>query len=192
MARIPSISFISSFSAAAYRAGLIFTEKSSRKFGTNGNGCMYGNSPSFYRHLRPGYGFIEQLEIDLEPRCDDGTLEPNSPLVNWYRYLIDATSRTSKPLAYQHNTRQLLEQAGFIDISETIIKVPYHHWPRDPQQAHMGDYYQLTMNQIMGLEALCMAPFSRVFEWTQAQIETFTGQVRHEIQSTRIHAYNNM
>ena len=144
------------------------------------------------RHLRPGYGHIEQLEIDIEPRCDDGTLRPDSVLVKWHRYLLEATSQTGKPLQYQHNTRELLSAAGFIDIREHVIRVPYHHWPVDPVQSSIGNFYQLTLNQIKGLEALSMAPFSRVFQWQRSQIEGFCQMVRQEIMSTQIHAYNNM
>src|SRR4051794_16672999 len=32
------------------------------------------------RHLKPGYGYVEQVELDLKPRCDDTTLAPDSAL----------------------------------------------------------------------------------------------------------------
>lgn len=105
---------------------------------------------------------------------------------------MQASLHASKPLAYEHNTRRLLEDAGFIDITQSEIRVPYHHWSRDPQQQTIGDYYQLTMNQVMGLEALSMALLSRVCNWRKRDIEDLTNRVRQEIQSTRVHAYNKM
>lgn len=144
------------------------------------------------RHLRPGYGHIEQLEMDLEPRCDDGTLLPDSYLNRWYKALLEATAQANKPIAYQHNTRQLLTQAGFTDIRQQTVRVPYHHWSRDPVQEDIGNFYQVSLNQIQGIEALCMAPFSRVFHWSKEQIDSFAEAVRADIGTTRIHAYNEM
>lgn len=144
------------------------------------------------RHLRPGYGHIEQLEVDLEPRCDDGTLVPGSPLVQWYQYLRDATQSAHKPIAYQHNTRQLLEQAGFIDIKEQVIRAPYNGWPKDPMQKDIGRWYRFGLAESSGLEALSMAPFSRVFQWQRAQIDPFIAGVRRQVGDGHCHAYNNM
>ena len=90
------------------------------------------------RHLKPGAGWIEQVEIDLEPRCDDGTLQRDSFLVQWYNYLADATYRAERPIGYQHNTRQMLQAAGFIDIQETIVRAPLNGWPSDPHQKSIG------------------------------------------------------
>ncbi|KAJ9632033.1 hypothetical protein H2203_000434 [Taxawa tesnikishii (nom. ined.)] len=145
-----------------------------------------------FQHLRPGYGYIEQLEVDLEPRCDDGTLDPRAPLAVWYQHLAEATARAHKPIAYQHNTRQLLEQAGFIDIKEQVIRAPYNRWPKDPMQKDIGAWYRLGLAESSGLEALSLAPFSRVFNWPVPEIRRFAQEVRHQIGQSSCHAYNNM
>lgn len=142
-------------------------------------------------HLRPGYGWIEQIEVDLEPRCDNGTLPPNSYLKQWYGFLQDATQRCSRPIAYQQNTRQMLQQAGFIDIQETIIRAPYNSWPGDPHQKEIGRWYNLGLTE--GLEAISLAPFHRAFGWdAERNIKPFVAQVKREVCSRKIHAYNNM
>ncbi|KAF2091023.1 LaeA-like protein [Saccharata proteae CBS 121410] len=144
-----------------------------------------------YSHLKPGFGYIEQVEIDLQPRCDDGTLEPNSPVVQWYNYLADATERTARPIAYNHNTRQMLQIAGFIDIQETIIRAPYNGWPADPHQKDIGRWYQLGFSE--GIEALSLGPLSRVFRWqADLHIRPLCRQVRAQVNTSKIHAYNNI
>lgn len=143
------------------------------------------------RHLKPGYGSIEQVEIDLQPRCDDGTLEAESPLVKWYNYLAEATERVSRPIAYQHNTRQMLQSAGFIDIQETVIRAPLNSWPADPHQKEIGRWYNLGITE--GLEAMSLAPFTRVFRWhADEHVRPYIESVRRQICSKKIHAYNNM
>jgi hypothetical protein len=142
-------------------------------------------------HLKPGYGWIEQVEIDLEPRCDDGTLEGESVLVSWYRYLADATLRANRPIAYQHNTRQMLQQQGFIDIQERIIRAPLNGWSSDPHQKQLGRWYNLGLTD--GLDALSLGPFTRAYRWDANQhVRPLLKQVKQEISRSKVHAYNNM
>jgi len=143
-----------------------------------------------FQHLKPGNGWLEQVEIDFEPRCDDGTMAPNSNLVKWYQYLADATERSGKPLKYQHKTGTMLADAGFTEIREFIIQIPYSPWSNDPQLKKIGSWYTLAMSE--GLDSLCVAPFHRILGWNQEQINSFLGPVKKEMLSKRVHAYNNM
>ncbi|KAL9050345.1 MAG: hypothetical protein Q9162_006696 [Coniocarpon cinnabarinum] len=90
-----------------------------------------------FSHLKPGVGYIEQIEVDLEPRCDDGTM-PEAPLKQWYEYLKDATSRVGRPIAYNHDTREMLERAGFVEIQESVFRAPFNTWPRDTHLKAIG------------------------------------------------------
>ncbi|KAF2182567.1 S-adenosyl-L-methionine-dependent methyltransferase [Zopfia rhizophila CBS 207.26] len=144
-----------------------------------------------YTHLRPGSGWIEHVEIDLEPRCDDHTLSPDSALVKWYNYLADATARVSRPIGYNHQTRQMLQAAGFIDIQEIVIRAPYSSWPNDPHQKEIGRWYNLGITE--GLEALSIAAFTRVNRWDPHEhVKPLIDAVRAQICNKKIHAYNNM
>lgn len=144
-----------------------------------------------YAHLRPGSGCIEHVEIDLEPRCDDGTLPAESALVKWYNYLADATARVSRPVAYNHQTRQMLQAAGFIDIQEIVIRAPYNSWPNDPHQKEIGRWYNLGITE--GLEALSFAAFTRVNRWDlNEHVKPLVEAVRTQICNKKIHAYNNI
>lgn len=143
------------------------------------------------RHLKPGYGWIEQIEIDLQPRCDDGTLPQENVISQWYNYLAEATRRVARPIEYQHNTRQMLQAAGFIDIQEMIIRAPYNSWPADPHQKEIGRWYNLGITE--GLEALSLAPFTRVNHWDAAQhVKPLLDAVKRRICQRKVHAYNNM
>lgn len=144
-----------------------------------------------FQHLKPGSGWIEHVEIDLEPRCDDHTLSPDSQVTNWYNYLRDATLRGGRPIAYEHNTRQLLQGAGFIDIQETIIRAPFNSWPNDPHQKEIGRWYNLGLTE--GLEALSFAPFTRINRWDlNEHVKPLVEAVRREICNRKIHGYNNI
>ncbi|PBP25931.1 S-adenosyl-L-methionine-dependent methyltransferase [Diplocarpon rosae] len=141
-------------------------------------------------HLKPGYGVMEHVEIDMEPRCDDGTAPPHSKLVEWTRLLLDATARAQRPLAFNPHTRVQLERAGFVDIREQIIKVPLNPWEKDPHLKDIGRWYNLGLTQ--GLQALSLGPLTRVRQWTAAEVEALIADVKKEICSKRYHFYCNM
>ena len=86
------------------------------------------------------------------PRCDDGTLPPNSQLWHWTQAVLEATATAYRPMAYNTETRSMLESSGFVDIQEQIIQVPLNPWPKDPHAKDIGRWYNLGLTQ--GLEAL--------------------------------------
>ena len=153
---------------------------------------FYSHQPTLIhrRHLRPGTGWFEQIEIDIEPRCDDGTLPPNNIIKTWYDYLCDATVRANRPIAYQHNTRQLLQAQGFVDIDEQIIRLPLSPWPADSHQKEIGRWYNLGMSE--GLEALSLGPFTRCFRWSAGDARQMAAEVKVAMCSRKIHVYNNL
>jgi hypothetical protein len=142
-------------------------------------------------HLKPGHGWIEQVEIDMQPRCDDNTLASDSPLVSWYNYLTDATNRANRPIAFQLNTKEMLQAQGFIDIREQTIRAPLNGWPTDPHQKQIGRWYNIGLSE--GLEAMSLAPFTRVNRWSAAEhVQPLLMEVKKEIAKSKVHAYNNM
>ncbi len=133
---------------------------------------------------------MEHVEIDMEPRCDDGTLPPNSYIVQWTGLLLDATARAYRPLAYNTETRAILERQGFVDIQEQVIRVPVNPWSKDPQEKDVGRWYNLGLTQ--GLQALTLAPLTRMTQWTPADVERLTADVKREVCSKKFHIYCNM
>lgn len=133
---------------------------------------------------------MEQVEIDFQPRCDDGTLPPNSKLVQWSQYLVEASERAYKPLTPNPNTRQMLQALQFVDITEQIIRVPLNPWPADPHQKDIGRWYNLGL--VQGLEAASLGPLTRIFGWEKSDVDRIITEVKTEICSKRIHVYCHM
>jgi hypothetical protein len=102
---------------------------------------------------------MEQVEIDFYPRCDDASLPPNSALVQWADYLVDATERRTGRLP--------------------IIKVPLNPWPSDPYLSKMGRWYNLGL--VRGVEALSLAPFVRMFHWEKEDVDRIVAAAKMDI-----------
>ncbi|RFU27415.1 hypothetical protein B7463_g8910, partial [Scytalidium lignicola] len=143
-----------------------------------------------YRHLKPSYGWLEHVELDMWPRCDDGTLPANSALINWARYLYEATNLAYRPMAYNTETRAMLERQGFVEIQEQVIKIPMNPWPSDPHMKDIGRWYNLGITQ--GLEALTIGPLTRMSGWKKVDVDRVVADAKREICSKKYHVYCNM
>lgn len=149
---------------------------------------LYAN---VFRHLKPTYGYIEHVEIDMYPRCDDDSLPRNAVMLQWADYLMSATEGAGKPIAYNTHTRQHLQQAGFVEISEQVIRVPFNPWPSDLHQKDIGRWYNLGLCQ--GLEALTMGPLTRMLPgWNRERVQKLVTDVAREVCTRKYHVYGEM
>jgi hypothetical protein len=144
------------------------------------------------RTLKPGTGCFEQVEIDYEPRCDDGTMPPNSALKHWYECLRGATELASRPIAYDHNTKQMLEHAGFTNIQRTVIRVPLNSWCLSPFEKDVGRWWNLAMTDGLGLEALSLGPFTRIYKWQADDVARLVKDAKKEMCTRKYHIYNHL
>lgn len=144
-----------------------------------------------HRHLVPYHGYMEQVEIDFMPRADDGTLPPNSALLQWATYLLDAMDSFNRSIRVDSNvTKQRLVEAGFVDIKEERMKFALNGWPEDNMGRDIGRWFNLGF--IQGVEALTLAPLFRALNKTPAEIRSLLERVQQEARSNKVHAYFTM
>jgi len=141
-----------------------------------------------FAHLKPG-GWLEHIEVDIKPQYDPGASNSRQ-LDEWFLYLDGATERAHKRLAYPENLRELLNNTGFVDIEEEVIRLPLNEWPEVEHQKFVGRWYNLGLCQ--GLEALTLAPLTRAYEWPLENIRQLLTAVKPQICSRRVRAYNEM
>ncbi|KAH7114508.1 hypothetical protein B0J13DRAFT_630835 [Dactylonectria estremocensis] len=85
--------------------------------------CWREMYQKMFMHLKPGIGYMEQVEIDWVPRCDDGTLPTDSALDEWTSKLLKSLDRHGRSMRVDPDeTRRQLALAGFTDIDEAVIK----------------------------------------------------------------------
>ncbi|KAF2719560.1 S-adenosyl-L-methionine-dependent methyltransferase [Polychaeton citri CBS 116435] len=167
-----------------------------------------------FRYLAPG-GHLEIIEMDWEPRCEDGSLPPNSPMHQWWEYMKAST--TARPIAYRHDTGEMLEQAGFVQVSHLgPNRVPFNDWPekiksanvtKDHEAAVLGINHCCNMtggtslctstatsnnNQSRGFEALTMRPFTQKLGWQPTQVWDFLKSVDTCMKKQKHHGYHDL
>ena len=171
-------------------SGRRFTKRSSSEFSWNSPHSGPNNllAINFLRHLKPGVGHLEQVEIDLRPRCDNG--EVPARLLEWYEWLEDATARGGKPIQYERATVDLLRQQGFVDIRDRVIRLPFNAWPQNLHERDIGRWYSLGLCE--GLEALSLGPFTRVYQWPADHIGRLCEEVKGLICNRKHRVYNDL
>lgn len=83
-----------------------------------------------FRLLKPG-GWVQLVEMDPWPCCDDGTLSEDSA---WITYLIAMKEmlerRRVEVFGLGNNLRGYVEEAGFMNITEQHKKCPLGKWTK--------------------------------------------------------------
>lgn len=98
------------------------------------------------------------------PERPDLSKFPWRPIVEWYQDLKLATSYAGRPIEYDSNTTQEMRQAGFVDIQDTVYKVPFDRILQ--KETLQGKYWKLARyyNEFIreSLDAWSVAPLTRV------------------------------
>lgn len=115
---------------------------------------------------------------------------PFTPLKQWYEDLKEATRTVGRPIEYNHQTREMLERAGFVEIQEQVYRAPFNTWPKDSQLKAIGSRYCACL--LEWIEALSLGPLSTAFGWKATDIQRLLAALSKAILNRKIHAYHNM
>ncbi|EFQ31054.1 methyltransferase domain-containing protein [Colletotrichum graminicola M1.001] len=138
-----------------------------------------------YRNLNPG-GWIEVTD-STPAACDDGTLTEDSALIQWCQLLAKGTAALGTPFGGASKYKDQLREAGFVNVNEVVFKWPTNEWARHPRHKELGTWSH--ENAMMGLEALCLAIFTRVLLWPREKVDVLLAEVRNDLKNKEIHAY---
>ncbi|KAI8215213.1 putative hydro-lyase [Colletotrichum sp. SAR 10_76] len=139
-----------------------------------------------YANLEPG-GYLEIHDNDFPLKCDDGTMTDECKTLKWTKLLIEGTDLMGRPITVARDFKKMLEDAGFVDVVVKKEKWPYTPWPKDPKYKELGEWDKESALQ--GIEAITMALFTRVLDWSVPETTVFCAEVRNELKRVDIHAY---
>jgi hypothetical protein len=102
----------------------------------------------------------------------------------------DATALGSKPVKYHPQTAEILVSMGFVDVTETVIKLPINTWPSDLHERDVGRWYNVVLCE--GLEALSLGPFTRCYRWPAEDVRRLVGELKPLICNRKNRIYHNL
>lgn len=140
-------------------------------------------------YLSPGTGWIECCEPDFYPQCDDNTIPENWPPTVWAQWQEVATQKLGRPLRIAPRLKQWMLDAGYVDVTETIFKIPMGSWPADKKLKRLGSAFRDLFDETLQTASLYL--FQKVLGWGLDEIELFLAGVRAAMRDRKIHSYMN-
>ena len=135
--------------------------------------------------MSPG-GYIEMQDTDFPIHCDDGTMLEDSALSRWGNMIADAARSIGYDLVAR-KYKQLMLDAGFVDVQEFRFVWPQNTWPADNFLKELGRWN--LANNLEGLEAYSMALMTRVLGMTLDEAQLMLVDVRKDMKDRTMHAY---
>ncbi|TQW00531.1 hypothetical protein V2A60_001608 [Cordyceps javanica] len=147
----------------------------------------FDDMPSVLRkardNLREG-GYLEIFDTPIQALSLDGSID-GTALEEWGDVGRAAGRTLGRDMAKPRQYKRWLEEAGFVDVVETIIAAPVNEWCRDEHQKEVGrfmfhDFYAL----IGGLKKVVLAA-----GYSSDDADDFLRRVRATIEDPHVHAY---
>ncbi|KAL2259023.1 hypothetical protein VTK26DRAFT_7443 [Humicola hyalothermophila] len=139
-----------------------------------------------FQHLEPG-GWLEVKDINLTPRCDDGTLPRDSNLFAWAHELAEAAGRMGRPINLASQYGRMLVEAGFTNVEVVEHKWPTNQWAKDVKQNELGRLSQSSFAD--ELETISGALLVHGLNLSHKEVAVRCTLVRREFNDPQIHAY---
>ncbi|KAI3340669.1 methyltransferase LaeA [Ustulina deusta] len=138
---------------------------------------LYGQA---FKHLKPGSGLIEQVEIDWRPQAD-GDPRPlaTSKLAEWSHKMHQGFARAGRKLEMDSNTKTILEEVGFVDVEHKKIPIAFNPWPEDEHKKEMARWFNLGLTQ--GLDGLTFEAVIHWMNYPEQEVRELLDRVKEDI-----------
>jgi len=118
---------------------------------------------------------------------DDGTLPPDGALRRWSERFFQASETFGTPGTAPRLHKQMMEEVGFVDIQEHVLKLPIGPWPKDKRLKKCGAFELVNMTE--GIEGLTIRLFSKGLGMSIEEIQLLLVDLRKELKNSKIHSY---
>ncbi|PKS11752.1 hypothetical protein jhhlp_001741 [Lomentospora prolificans] len=142
-----------------------------------------------FQHIRPG-GWIEQVEISTITRSDDETIPPGGALERWTDIWIEVGEKLGMSFHAAEISSQAIQAAGFTNLHERIIKLPFGTWPKDKTLKAWGELYRHFLLQ--GIEGFALRSLTDILKWTYDEAQVFLAELRRELKDPNVHGYSEL
>ncbi|CAF9920537.1 hypothetical protein IMSHALPRED_004955 [Imshaugia aleurites] len=149
--------------------------------------------PKFYKecfdHIAPG-GYIEQSEPLPALISDDGSIPPGDILHRCSELAIEASQKFGKNMRIALLIKNMIKEAGFVDVVEKQYKWPVGEWPVDRKLKDIGRWNM--QHWLEGLDAWTLRLLTQHCGWTPDEVKHFTANMRTALKNPKYHAYQTI
>lgn len=173
-----------------------------------------------YRNTSPG-GWVEFQDFDLRTYTQDNSAAPDNKVVEFFKLIMEACEKFGRMASPGENLKTWVEEAGFVNVQDKVVKLPIGPWPKDEQLVRKGTPFfflphtrspleriRLTDNvpfrrqkrvgalnivQLLeGLEAVTIVPFTKVLGWSVEDVHAFLAEVRRDLKKRSVHLLHDL
>lgn len=105
--------------------------------------------------------------------CDDGTMPDDWELKIHIEDLEDASASSGRPLRTADLWKDAMREVGFVDVQETVYKIPINGWGKARKYKELGRMWE--KNWLDCIHAVSAGPLHRVRGLEDKQIQVSSG-----------------
>ncbi|KAL1617778.1 hypothetical protein SLS56_010842 [Neofusicoccum ribis] len=129
----------------------------------------------------------EFQDWNIVPTSDDGTATEDNKIIQLQKLVVEATRKIGKEPIPGPQLKGWMEEAGYVDVTERIFKMPLGTWPKDKNLKHTGAASLLSY--LDGLEAMTYGLLPPVLGWKIEEVQVLLAEVRKEARRKDVHMY---
>lgn len=122
--------------------------------------CTFFSEQKLPSHLAPG-GYLEHSECNPVMMSDDGTIREGDIFDDGGKRTVECGLISGKRLDIQSEIKNLIVDAGFVEVREHKYKWPLGDWPADPRLKEVGIINARHWNE--GIEGWTMRLMTRSY-----------------------------
>ena len=121
------------------------------------------------------------------PRCDDETLPEDCAYVEVCQTFQEIGAKINADPDAPLHFHEYLRDAGFDNVTQTVLKIPTSPWPKDRRLKKVGALE--LMNLMEGAQAFLLRGYTKEFNKTREQLEMLLMRMRKELTTQKYHSY---
>lgn len=119
-------------------------------------------------------------------QSDDGTID-GTRISEWSKLIVEAADRTGRSITVAPTFKSMMEDAGFEEVVEKIVKLPINPWAKAAEYKRLGRFTFVAND--LALESVSLYYFTEVLGWSPEQVHVYLVDVRKDLAKPSIHGY---
>ncbi|PWW76949.1 S-adenosyl-L-methionine-dependent methyltransferase [Tuber magnatum] len=140
-----------------------------------------------YRALKPG-GWMQLSEYATDVTSDDNSYPKECTIRTYLHLMNSAANKIGRVMNVAHTLKGIVDDVGFTNVSQKILKLPWAPWPSDPKMKELGRF--TLLNCETSFEAFGLALLTRVVGMSADEALKLCQDARKELRNKKIHIYN--
>ncbi|KAK3682770.1 S-adenosyl-L-methionine-dependent methyltransferase [Podospora appendiculata] len=139
-----------------------------------------------YTCLKPG-GYIQLSGSLPDFQADDGTLPPDAAYLEMSRIYFDMSARIGASGREVQHWKRYLEDAGYVDVVQHVVKIPTNPWPKDSRLKKIGAFELAHFRD--GIANVFARGYEDILGGDPVYFQVLLARARQEVMNRGMHSW---